>query len=355
MSKRGTLLAVLAAGAVAAMCSDGGGDTVIVSEEEALTAQTEPERPASPAFAAGDQACQTGLPPHGQNRRHSVDKDGRDKAPTPIPATFDRLYRAAAKEYGMPWQLLAAVGEVETHHGTLKSTSSRGARGPMQFMPDTWEAYRVDGDGDGRKDITNPADAIPAAASYLRDKGAPGDVRGALFAYNRADWYVNDVLYYASAINAKTCTENTTVAASTGATGDPRKVHQNGRLPASALKAPKVAPDHRMWPAAADAFDRLAVAYEKAHGSPICVTSTYRDYDSQVRVRAQKPGLAARPGTSNHGWGLAADLGCGINRFGTPQHEWMRQNAARHGWHHPAWAQQGGSKPEAWHWEFSTR
>ena len=55
------------------------------------------------------------------------------------------------------------------------------------------------------------------------------------------------------------------------------------------------------------------------------------------------------------GWGLAVDLGGGINRFGTVQHEWMRSNAPRFGWVHPSWARQSGSLPEAWHWEYKGR
>ena len=62
--------------------------------------------------------------------------------------------------------------------------------------------------------------------------------------------------------------------------------------------------------------------------------------------------FAATPGRSPHGWGLALDVGCGVNRFGSPQHVWMQQNAHLFGWEHPPWARQGGSLPEAWHWEF---
>jgi hypothetical protein len=69
----------------------------------------------------------------------------------------------------------------------------------MQFNvrngpPSTWDAYGVDGNGDGRRSPYDPADAIPAAARFLREAGAPRDYRAALFAYNHADWYVADVL-----------------------------------------------------------------------------------------------------------------------------------------------------------------
>src|SRR4051794_7942880 len=72
-----------------------------------------------------------------------------------IPAAYLRLYRTAGAAYGVPWTVLAAIGHIESHHGHDQRVSSAGARGPMQFMPGTWADYGVDGDADGRKDITN--------------------------------------------------------------------------------------------------------------------------------------------------------------------------------------------------------
>ena len=61
----------------------------------------------------------------------------------------------------------------------------------------------------------------------------------------------------------------------------------------------------------------------------------------------------AVPGTSRHGYGVALDLGCGVEQFGTDAHRWMKDNGPRFGWVHPAWAEPGGSMPEPWHWEFA--
>lgn len=129
--------------------------------------------------------------------------------------------------------------------------------------------------------------------------------------------------------------------------------YPNGRFPGSALCPITGHPGHMMRPAAARALNALAVAYEKDFGTPLCITDTYRTYASQVDVRARKPTLAARPGTSNHGLGLATDLCGGIENFGTKQHQWMKTHAPLFGFYHPAWAQAGGSKPEPWHWEFA--
>lgn len=103
---------------------------------------------------------------------------------------------------------------------------------------------------------------------------------------------------------------------------------------------------------AAAGFYALNEAYKEEFGDDMCVTDSYRPLGEQQRLKREKPNLAATPGTSNHGWGLAVDLCGGINSFGTEQHNWMRANSQRFGWFHPEWAQQGGSLPEAWHWEF---
>ncbi|WP_349827678.1 D-alanyl-D-alanine carboxypeptidase family protein [Brevibacterium litoralis] len=128
--------------------------------------------------------------------------------------------------------------------------------------------------------------------------------------------------------------------------------HENGRIPQDALCRLASAPGHYLRCDAARAFESLDAAFRERFGYSISVTDAYRDYATQVILKQRKGRFAATPGTSNHGWGLALDLGSGINRFGTAQHEWMRTHAGSFGWVHPSWAGQGGSLPEAWHWEF---
>jgi len=127
-----------------------------------------------------------------------------------IPPDYLQLYLQAAANAGLDWSILAAIGKVETDHGRLNAlgvtsgVNSYGCcGGPMQFWiapphPNTWDSYGVDGNHDGRKDPHNPADAIPAAAKYLKASGAPGDYRRAIFAYNHATWYVDQVLAQAT-------------------------------------------------------------------------------------------------------------------------------------------------------------
>ncbi len=111
-----------------------------------------------------------------------------------IPPFLLPIYQAAGIEYGVRWEVLAAINEIETDYGRNLNVSSAGALGWMQFMPATWEMYGVDGNQDGLKDPYNPVDAIFAAARYLKAAGAETDLRTAIFAYNHADWYVDSVI-----------------------------------------------------------------------------------------------------------------------------------------------------------------
>jgi membrane-bound lytic murein transglycosylase B len=111
-----------------------------------------------------------------------------------IPLFLLPIYQAAAVQYGLPWQVLAAINEVETNFGTDLSVSSAGAVGWMQFMPETWLQYGVDALGAGYADPYNPVDAIFAAARYLHAAGASSNLRGAILAYNHSEAYAESVL-----------------------------------------------------------------------------------------------------------------------------------------------------------------
>gem|GEM_PF-1993397 len=138
---------------------------------------------------------------------------------TEIPPEYLDIYYAAAERYSVPWNLLAAIHKVETDFGRSLGVSSAGAMGHMQFMPQTWVGwlypssfvpdailkslemiaryggYGVDADGDGIADPWNASDAIHAAAKYLSANGAGnGNYYNAIYAYNHADWYVQEVM-----------------------------------------------------------------------------------------------------------------------------------------------------------------
>ena len=116
-----------------------------------------------------------------------------------IPPFLLPIYQACGTEYGIPWEVLASINKIETGFGTNLNVSTAGALGWMQFLPSSWQAFGVDANGDGKKDPYNPVDAICAAASYLEIAGAKKNLYDAIFAYNHADWYVQEVLLYARA------------------------------------------------------------------------------------------------------------------------------------------------------------
>jgi len=119
--------------------------------------------------------------------------------PPAVPEQLDSaqllgLWQGAGAEYGVPWQVLAAINKVESDFGRNMGPSSAGAVGWMQFMPATWMEWGVDANGDGVADPWNAADAIYSAARYLAAAGASTDLYRAVYAYNHADWYVQEVL-----------------------------------------------------------------------------------------------------------------------------------------------------------------
>jgi membrane-bound lytic murein transglycosylase B len=117
----------------------------------------------------------------------------------PPPATeLLGYYKRAQRLTGVPWTYLAAIHLVETRMGRIRGTSTAGARGPMQFLPSTWDLYGAGGD------INDPRDAILAAARLLNDHGAPGDMADALWHYNPSDNYVGAVLEYARTMQRRT-------------------------------------------------------------------------------------------------------------------------------------------------------
>ena len=108
------------------------------------------------------------------------------------------LWRSAGAAYGIPWEVLAAINKIESNFGRNMGPSSAGAVGWMQFMPDTWLRWGTDGDGDRIADPWDPQDGVYSAARYLAAAGGMADLRRSVFAYNHAEWYVDDVLELAA-------------------------------------------------------------------------------------------------------------------------------------------------------------
>ena len=116
------------------------------------------------------------------------------------PDSYIELFKDSAARYcpGLSWTVLAAIGQIESADGQNMGPSSAGALGPMQFLPSTWRIWGIDGFGEtGHPNIMNPYDAVPSAARLLCADGAASSgqgLRNAIFDYNHATWYVNEVL-----------------------------------------------------------------------------------------------------------------------------------------------------------------
>jgi hypothetical protein len=146
--------------------------------------------------ARPDVSTTGGAVPAGGGASNAFDFVSSDRALSQfaVPPFLIPIYVAAGRAYGVPWNVLAAINQIETDFGRNLNVSTAGALGWMQFMPGTWDSYGVDASGDGVADPYNPVDAIYAAARYLKASGAGHDLRAAIFSYNHAGWYVDQVL-----------------------------------------------------------------------------------------------------------------------------------------------------------------
>lgn len=135
-----------------------------------------------------------------------------------------------------------------------------------------------------------------------------------------------------------------------GCDGIARPEGKNGLVPAADLCT--LFDGHTQLRAdAAVALANLNEAYVAKFGSDMCLESGYRTLAQQYAVKAERGSLAAVPGTSNHGWGLAVDF-CSRETSGA-RWAWLKENGPLYGFQNPPWAQIGGGGPhEPWHWEF---
>jgi hypothetical protein len=232
-----------------------------------------------------------------------------------LPARAQRFaagYLAAAERFRLGSRgpaILAAVHSVETDFGRLADvTSSAGAIGHFQFLPSSWRIFGADGDGDGRKDPYDFDDAVMGAAKHLRSSGggdsaSPGFWQRALFGYNHAQWYVEEVLAEAERFGDPGDFAVATSGCGGGEAG-PADLHRSIRL--YEPRAYKVLPkgvmalgraaqpvDERIWPAAIWAL---------------------REYEMAVTA-------AREPGHASHGDGTSLDL---VPANGNSVAEWRR-------------------------------
>ena len=220
-----------------------------------------------------------------------------------IPANYLTVYQQTGQKYGVPWPILAGIGEVESDHGrsTLPGVHSGsnafGAAGPMQIgiggaAGNVWggapahpaseqvNGVAADGNGDGIASVYEPADAVAGAAKYLVRSGVQSNVRGAIFAYNHLVSYVQDVLSWASTY------------AKGGYTVGPVTVAQQ----CSTLVSSQV-PNHAVSVAIAYAEAQIRKPYQWGGTGPDAF-----DCSGLVMMAYRQAGVAGIPRTSEEQW-----------------------------------------------------
>jgi hypothetical protein len=244
--------------------------------------------------------------------------------PTSVPGNYVPWLQKAATRYELGsrgFSIIAAIHSVESDFGRSKlpgvhsGTNSAGAAGPGQFLSETWQAYGVDADGDGRRDIYGVPDSVFGTANYLHASGAPRDWHGAIFAYNHAEWYVQEVESKAKNLGGQViCTPE--IATLVGGDADLRR--------AQTLEGPRafkaIPPrywaggggaeevDSRLWPDVMwvlETFDLRVVAAREAghntHGDGTAVDlvpATGKGWDATARRAAETLGWREPCGAS---------------------------------------------------------
>jgi hypothetical protein len=251
-----------------------------------------------------------------------------------IPGNYLRWIRDAGDRYGLDWSVIAGIYSIETDFGRLDAPgvrsgeNSAGAGGPGQFLEPTWRLYGVDGDRDGVKDRYNPADAIPGTANLLARSGAPADYRRAVFAYNHASWYVDDVLtraaHYRGAAEANPDAVQAALVADASAAETCTELVGDGG-PADLGRAVRLT-----FPAAYRALPAWAMA---ARRTPESVDARiYNDVVWLLKRHNLRVTAAREAGHHTHGDGTAVDL---VPAIAATQDDWDRtagQLAAELGW-----------------------
>jgi Transglycosylase SLT domain/Peptidase family M23 len=208
-----------------------------------------------------------------------------------IPPFLLPIYQAAGIQYDVPWQILAAINEIETDYGRNLSVSSAGAVGWMQFLPETWKTWGIDANGDKIADPYNPVDAIFSAARYLHAAGASKSVSNAIFAYNHAGWYVQSVLLRAKLIGGM---PDQLIGALSGLV--------EGHFP---VAAPSKYADNSVT--------KLAKKHVKSSNAAIPVASDPNSKDVSIFAKQNSPVIAVNDGKivkvgENQAWGKFVQL-----------------------------------------------
>jgi murein DD-endopeptidase MepM/ murein hydrolase activator NlpD len=284
MRRLGALLAVLALMGTGSASAAGRTFTIVSSDQ--APPKEQPAPPSLPSYQQPNGAGSITVP-------FALSTPPANPAVLSYEELLDLWHRAGVA-YGVPWQVLAAINRIESDFGRNMGPSSAGALGWMQFIPSTWMRWGMDADGDGVANPWDPEDAIFAAARYLAAAGAHDDLSRAIFAYNHADWYVEDVLKLAAEFDSG----DGGFAAGLGQSAAAfRLTALEGEL-ADARRA--VARAQRLIPEARKAGVRLAnrkLALERRAGSAYLSTREFEEIEARIaRILRSEDRVAVKLG-----------------------------------------------------------
>lgn len=230
-----------------------------------------------------------------------------------------------------------ARGQVETARKSLASAQARAEK--------VFAATEGQGVDDGtRARLQSALDALAAV-----DAAASSSVGGEDLAV--LEQAANDLSSNRSVVTQATSALSDAQDAITCPAPDQTWDPDSGKVPDDALAPIPWVDDHLVRADVLDTLIALDAAYQEAFGVHLTINSSYRSYDAQKSIYDPSSPIAAPPGCSNHGLGLAVDIGGGVEAFGTEQYEWLKAHAEEYGWTHPEFAEPGGRVPEPWHWE----
>ncbi|MBE1874993.1 M15 family metallopeptidase [Myceligenerans pegani] len=262
-----------------------------------------------------------------------------DRMPGQASAATENLIAASDRVWASMVQ--RARNDIAEGRDRLEATITRGEK-----------IYRVtedlDGDELARTALRSALDSAEVAHTRTRDDGlADADLV-------QLEEAVADLTSRRAELGSTTDSMITAQDAATCPAPDQLWTPDSGRLADQRLAAIPWAPEYRVRTDLLDSLVSLNDAYRARFGTDLTINSAYRSLADQAGLYDPNSPLAAAPGCSTHGLGVAVDFGGGVQTFGTPEHEWMQANAPAHGWLHPRWAAPNGRVPEAWHWQHET-
>lgn len=346
--RRGIRVFVVTTLVVALAMACGGVAWYVVSDAEELAGQTASARELLVASAGkvAEPATRTDLSARIEEADALLDGPVLTRLTTQLTTTGTADARASlvtASDAVRASMVDQARAEVTAARRTLADAKSRGEK--------VYEATQGEGfdQGEGEYEVVQAGLQAALAAGTTADAAASSSLGGADLA--ELEKAALDLSRNRSVVTMAT---QAMVAAQDAATcPEPDHVWDpdSGVVPSSDLSPIPWSPTNFVRTDVLDGLVALDAAYSKAFGKHLTINSSYRTLAEQAALYDPSSPIAAPPGCSNHGLGLAVDIGGGVQTFGTPQYNWLKANAGSYGWVHPAFAEPDGRVPEPWHWQ----